>query len=194
MMPRGRSASRKQILVSPDQPAQPLLKPDRSATVKSNWKTLAESPRHRLIATAHKDNANMMSEKASEQTYVALLQNWIASLRKRFKLSPSWMAAIDKLERRLAERPQSVTALDVGRLFQPLEKHRAVTEHTPRADRALQYLIESGRLGEIENASDELYAWFRKHYLWATGSLSINVSELNTHTSDEAIRQYFNVG
>lgn len=136
----------------------------------------------------------MMSDKATEQTYVALLQNWIASLRKRFKLSPSWTAAIDRLERRLAERPQSVTALDVGRLFQPLEKHRAVTEHTPGADRALQYLIESGRLGAIDKASDELYAWFRKHYLWATGSLSINVSELNTHTSDEAIRRYFNAG
>ncbi|MFH1812769.1 MAG: hypothetical protein ABIF28_01215 [Pseudomonadota bacterium] len=76
-----------------------------------------------------------MSDKATEQTYVALLQNWIASLRKRFKLSPSWTAAIDRLERRLAERPQSVTALDVGRLFQPFEKHRAVTEHTPGADR-----------------------------------------------------------
>jgi hypothetical protein len=135
----------------------------------------------------------MNRDKATEDSYVMLLRDWLSSIRQRFRLNPSWMAAIDKLDRRLAEHPHSVTALDVGRLFQPLEKHRAVTQHTPAADRALQYLIESGRVGPIEKASDELYGWFRKHYLWATGSTAINVNELNTHTSDEAIRRYFDL-
>jgi hypothetical protein len=136
----------------------------------------------------------MNSDKATEQSWVPLLQQWLTSVRQRFKLNENWTDALDRLERRLVERPHSVTALHVGRLFQPLEKHRAVTPETPGADRALQFLIESGRIGSIEKAPDELRTWFRKHYLWATGSTAVHVSELNTHTSDEAIRHYFSAG
>ncbi len=133
----------------------------------------------------------MDSDKATEQTYVTLLRAWLSSIRTRFRLTEDWLAALDKLDQRLKDRPHSITAFDVGRLFHPLEKHRAVTPHTPGADRALQFLIESGRIGPIEKASDELYEWFRRHYMWATGSVSVHVSELNTHTSDEAMRRYF---
>ena len=90
--------------------------------------------------------------------------------------------------------PATVTAYDVGRLFHPLEKHRMVTRDTPGADRALHFLIETGRLGPMEKASDELRDWFRKHYMWASASTSVSVNELNTHTSDEVFRQYFHTG
>jgi hypothetical protein len=78
--------------------------------------------------------------------------------------------------------------------FSRWKSGRAVTQQTPGADRALHFLIESGRIGPIEKASDELHDWFRKHYMWASASTSVNVSELNTHTSDEVFRQYFSAG
>jgi hypothetical protein len=136
----------------------------------------------------------MGSESSMEQQYVTLLLDWLSSIRQRFRLNADWSAALAKLEKRLKDRPQAVTAFEVGRVFQPLEKRRAVTQHTPGADRALHFLIETGRIGPMEKASDELHDWFRKHYMWASASTSINVSELNTHTSDEVFRQYFSAG
>lgn len=136
----------------------------------------------------------MNDESSMERQYVTLLLEWLSSIRQRFRLNDDWSAALEKLEKRLKERPNAVTAFDVGRIFQPLEKRRAVTQHTPGADRALHFLVESGRIGPIEKASDELHDWFRKHYVWASASTSANVSELNTHTSDEMIRQYFSAG
>ena len=50
----------------------------------------------------------------------------------------------------------------------------------------------AGRVGAMQKGSAELREWFRKHYMWSSGSVVMQVSELNTHTSDEAIRQYFN--
>jgi hypothetical protein len=136
----------------------------------------------------------MSGESSMEQQYVKLLLDWLSSIRQRFRLNDDWSDALGKLERRLKERPHAVTAFDVGRVFQPLEKRRAVTQHTPGADRVLHFLIETGRLGPMEKASDELHDWFRKHYMWASASTSASVSELNTHTSDEMFRQYFSAG
>lgn len=133
-----------------------------------------------------------MSEKATEQDYVPLLRAWLSSVRGKFKLNEQWVAAIDQLDRRLVEQPSMVNALDVGRLFQPLEKSRMVTLFTPGADRALHFLVDAGRVGLMDRASDELRDWFRKHYVWATGSMVMQVDELNTYTSDEVIRNYFN--
>jgi hypothetical protein len=133
-----------------------------------------------------------MSEKANEHDYVPLLRAWLSSVRGKFKLNEQWIAAIDHLDRRLIEQPSTVNALDVGRLFQPLEKNRMVTTATPGADRALHFLVDAGRVGLMDRASDELRDWFRKHYVWATGSMVMQVDELNTYTSDEVIRNYFN--
>lgn len=135
----------------------------------------------------------MKVERATENDYVPLLRTWVDSIRKRFRLSDSWDAALVRLDRRLVERPASVTAFEVGRLFQPLEVNRVVTIATPGADRAIHFLIEAGRNGPMEKCSPELREWFRKHYMWSTQSMSMQLSELNTHTSDEALREYFNV-
>jgi hypothetical protein len=135
----------------------------------------------------------MNGERATEHDYVRLLRAWVASLKQRFRLDPAWESALDRLDRRLTELPATVTAYDVGRLFHPLEKHRMVTRDTPGADRVLHYLIEAGRDGPMEKCSPELREWFRKHYMWSSGSvmMPMQVSELNTQTSDEAMRHYF---
>lgn len=134
----------------------------------------------------------MAGERATEHDYVPLLREWVASVRARFRLNESWETALDRLDRRLLDQPRAVTAFEVGRLFQPLEKNRVITQATPGADRALHFLIEAGRNGPMEKCSPELREWFRKHYMWSTQSMAMQLDELNTHTSDEAIRQYFN--
>ena len=134
----------------------------------------------------------MTTERASENDYVPLLRAWLASGKQRFKLDDAWGTAVDRLDHALATAPATVTAYDVCRLFHPMEKHRVVTRDTPGADRALHYLAEAGRTGPMQKSSPELREWFRKHYMWSSASVVMQVSELNTHTSDEAIRQYFN--
>lgn len=134
----------------------------------------------------------MTTERATEHDYVPLLRAWLNSVKQRFKLNDAWVTAVDRLDQILATQPATVTAYDVGRLFHPMEKHRVVTRETPGADRALHFLVEAGRVGAMQKGSAELREWFRKHYMWSSGSVVMQVSELNTHTSDEAIRQYFN--
>lgn len=133
----------------------------------------------------------MSTEKITEGNYVVVLRSWLASVRERFKLPDKWIEAFDQLDRRLTENPLQVSAVEVGRLFHPLETHRMVTERTPGADRVLQFLIEADRVGPIEKVPDELKAWFRKHYMWATGTTSMHVSELSTNVADDVIRRYF---
>lgn len=133
----------------------------------------------------------MSTEKITERNYVPVLRAWLASVRERFKLPDKWIAAFDQLDQRLVEQPMHVTAVEVGRLFQPLETHRMVTDRTPGADRVLQFLIEADRVGPIDKVPAELKAWFRKHYMWATGTTSMHVSELSTNVADDVIRRYF---
>ena len=119
------------------------------------------------------------------------LRAWLASVNAKFKLPPDWQQAIDALDRRLVNQPDKVTAVDVARIFQPLEKQRIVTPATPGAHRALQYLIEHDQIGPFDSAPLELRGWMRKHYMWASNTTSVEVDVLSTDVGEAAFRKYF---
>lgn len=119
------------------------------------------------------------------------LTSWIESVRTKYRLPQNYDEALTRILEQIKTKPESVVALEVGRLLYFFERNRMVTEKTPLADKAIQLLIEIGRAGSIDKETGELRQWFRRHYLWATSTVSLDIKTLHGDEADEIMKEYF---
>ena len=125
------------------------------------------------------------------QTHAEWLIEWIDSVRAKYPLPKEHDKVLEKILTQIRTQPETVVALEVGRLFHFFERNGLVTEKTPLADKAIQGLIESGRTGPIDKLTGDLRDWFRKKYLWATTTISMEISTIQGEAADEVMGRYF---
>lgn len=123
--------------------------------------------------------------------YSAWLVTWIESVRVKYRLPEEHNQVLERALIQLRSAPETVVALEVGRLFYFFERNQMVTDKTPLADKAIQALIEFGRTGPIDKAPDDLRNWFRKHYLWATSTATLDIKMIQGDDAEELIGRYF---
>lgn len=125
------------------------------------------------------------------KTHPEWLIEWIESVREKYPLPKEHNQVLDKILTQIRTQPETVIALEVGRLYYFFERNGLVTDKTPLADKAIQGLIECGRAGPIDKLSGELRDWFRKNYLWATTTISMDISTIHGKAAEEVMGQYF---
>jgi hypothetical protein len=119
------------------------------------------------------------------------LTSWIKSVRAKYAMPEAHNEVLDKILAQIRDEPETVIALEVGRLVNFFERHGMVTDKTPLADKAVQALIEAGRSGPIDQLTGELRSWFRKRYLWATSTLSMDVRTILGDDAEKIMGRYF---
>ena len=119
------------------------------------------------------------------------LTSWIERVRAKYRLPQNYGETLDRILEQIRTNPESIVALEVGRLLYFFERNRMVTDKTPQADKAIQLLIEVGRAGPIDKETGDLRQWFRRHYLWATSTVSLDIKTLHGDEADEIMKEYF---
>lgn len=119
------------------------------------------------------------------------LTSWIESVRAKYPLPDAHNQVLDKILAQIRDEPETVIALEVGRLVNFFERHGMVTDETPLADKAVQALIEAGRSGPIDQLTGDLRKWFRMRYLWATSTLSMDVKTILGDDAEKIMGRYF---
>lgn len=120
------------------------------------------------------------------------LASWLESIQAKGRLPEDEAALLQKLLIQAKNAPDTIVALDVGRLLHYCECHGLETDKTPQADRAIQALLEIGRSGAIDRLSGDLRQWFRQNYFWATSTSSLDVRTIQGDEAEELLEKYFN--